>query len=86
MRTSVGLYFVLSEGFVRRLVPPDIATLLLGVKFVYFPSLYILFVLRRRLPNTPRIPLGVVLFLGRGILISLLRAQITRSRQHSGWP
>jgi hypothetical protein len=72
---EIGLYFVLCEGFVRRLVPPDFATLLLGVKFVYFPSLYILFVLRRRVPSTPRIPLGIALFLGWGILISLLRAQ-----------
>lgn len=72
---EIGLYFVLCEGLVRRLVPPDIATVLLGVKFVYFPFLYIFFALRRRVPSTPRVPLGIVLFLCWGVLISLLRAQ-----------
>lgn len=72
---EIGLYFVLCEGLVRRLVPPNIGTILLAVKFVYFPLVYIFFTLRRRVPSTPRVPLGIVLFLCWGVLVSLFRAQ-----------
>jgi hypothetical protein len=72
---EIGLYFVLCEGLMRRLVPTDTGTILMAVKFVYFPLLYLFFVLRRRVPSTPRMPLGILLFLCWGVLISLLRAQ-----------
>jgi hypothetical protein len=72
---EIGLYFVLCEGLVRRLVPPEIGTIMLAFKFVYFPLVYIFFMLRRRVPNTPRVPIGIVLFLCWGVLISFFRAQ-----------
>jgi hypothetical protein len=72
---ETGLYFVLCEGLLRRLVPPETGTILLAVKFLYFPLLYIFFMLRRRVPTIPRIPVGIVLFLCWGVLVSLFRAQ-----------
>ena len=42
---EIGLYFVLCEGLMRRLVPTDTGTILMAVKFVYFPLLYLFFVL-----------------------------------------
>ena len=51
-----------------RLAPPNMARSapLLAVqaaKFVYFPSVYFFFVLRRKVPSLPRVPVGIVLFL-----------------------
>jgi hypothetical protein len=71
---ETGLYFVLCESLLRRLVSTDTAMLLLAVKFIYFPLLYTFFVLRRNVPSTPRVPSGILLFLCWGVLISLLRA------------
>jgi len=47
---------------------------LLAVKFLYFPLVYALFISRRNVAVTPRIPTGIVLFLCWGVLISLLHA------------
>jgi hypothetical protein len=71
---EVGLFFILSEGLVRRIVP-KLSVSILGFKFVYFPVLYFFFIIAGlgkyvRL----RLPIEMKLFLFWACLVTLWNA------------
>lgn len=71
---ELGLCLVLLEGLLRRLAP-ELNMVLMGVKFIYFPTLYALFFpdLKRGIRRCP-LGFGLISWLTWGLLISLIKA------------
>ena len=73
LRFSVefGLYFILCEGLLRRFMP-SMGIPILAFKFLYFPILYIFFLLfTKNIGILLKIPLEIRLFIVWGIVISI---------------